>query len=441
MPLFNKNATNIPEKDIIDLVQRHSHDLDRGLEPLLEKIGDARIVLLGEASHGTHEYYLWRSRITQRLVKEKGFKIIGVEGDWPDCYQINRYIRHYADSRPSAVEVLKEFDRWPSWMWANWEIAALMEWLKKYNSEKPFNQQTGFYGLDVYSLWESLEAIIEYVRKHDPDATAAAVEALQCFEPYQREGSTYASAARFVPDSCKKEVLDVLRKIRMRVPMYNSDPEAPFSAEQNAMTAVNAERYYRSMIEGGPESWNIRDTHMTDTLEKLLDFHGPDSRAIVWEHNTHIGDARATGMSRSGMVNVGQLVREKWGRSNSVLVGFGSYEGSVIAGRGWGSSMEEMEVPPAREDSWEAILHQSDPKNKLIITSELRKESMMTQHLNHRAIGVVYDPELEYRRNYVPSLMTERYDAFLFLDKSQGLHPVKGKADVSKTPETYPWGI
>jgi len=441
MKLFTKNRGKKNEPGVAGLMASLSYDAESSLEPLYDAIGDARIVLLGEASHGTHEYYTWRSRITQHLVKEKGFNIIGVEGDWPDVYRINRYVKNYPGSENSSLEVLKQFRRWPSWMWANWEVAALMEWLKAHNRPKTWDQQSGFYGLDVYSLWESLEAVMGYLKKHDPDAVATAQKALECLEPYHREGSDYAAATRFVSESCQNEVLELLNKIRSRAVYYDGDREAPFNVEQNALTAVNAERYYRSMIAGGSGSWNIRDTHMSDTLEKLLEFHGEGSKAVVWEHNTHIGDARATDMGRSGIVNVGQLVRERWGREACVLVGIGSYQGSVIAGRSWGAPMEEMKVPEAREGSWEAVLHETTPASKLIITSHMKDKAPLKRHFDHRAIGVVYRPEMERHGNYVPSLISDRYDAFLFLDKTRALHPITSKADLSMTPDTYPWGL
>lgn len=441
MGIFEKRIDDISDHDIMTLIENNSHDLDHGLEPLMDRIGDARIVLLGEASHGTHEYYLWRARITRRLVQEKNFNIIGVEGDWPDCYRINRYVRNYENGGESAPEVLQKFHRWPTWMWANWEVAEMMEWLREHNEDKDYNKQAGFYGLDVYSLWESLEAIRDYLRKNDSEALEAVDKAMLCFEPYGREGPDYASSTRFTPETCEKEVIDLLKKIRDRVPLYNSDPEAPFNAEQNAFVAVNAENYYREMVKGGPGSWNVRDVHMTDTLERLLKFHGEKSKAIVWEHNTHIGDARATNMQRSGMVNVGQLTRERWGRSSAVLIGFGSYRGSVIAGREWGGRMKSMEVPEARQGSWEALLHSVPPASKLIITKDIKDYPLLSEPFNHRAIGVVYDPEMEHYGNYVPSRITDRYDAFVYLDESSALHPLDTKTETQLTPETYPWGI
>ncbi len=419
----------------------HFYDPEDQLEKLFEQIGNSRIVLLGEASHGTHEYYTWRARISKELIRNKGFNMICVEGDWPDCYRINRYIRSYTEDDVSALQVLKEFHRWPTWMWANWEIAALMDWLKNHNKGKDFRGQAGFYGLDVYSLWESLEAIFDYLEKNDPAALPVAERAIQCFEPYDREGQDYATAARLTPESCEPAVLRLLMELRERVPMYNSDPEAPFNTEQNAHTAVNAERYYRSMIKGGPESWNIRDTHMTDTLERLLDFYGSDSKAIVWEHNTHIGDARATDMHRHGMVNVGQLARERWKDQAVFSVGFGSYRGTVIAGESWGAPMEEMEVPAARKDSWEELLHREGPEDKVIICREIKDYELMSKRLSHRAIGVVYDPTMERYGNYVPSLIPARYDAFMFIDETKALHPIYTSKEENLVPETYPFGL
>ena len=441
MSYIEKNISRVHEREIINILQDRSHDLEPDLEPLYDRIGDSSIVMLGEASHGTHEYYLWRARITKHLIENKGFTIVGVEGDWPDCYRINRYIRNYQDSGDSAFEVLRKFNRWPTWMWANWETAALMDYLKEHNNSIKHSQQVGFYGLDVYSLWESLEAIQEYLRKNDPEALKLAEQAMQCFEPYDSEGTEYASATRFVPETCEEEVIDLLKKIRSRMALYDSDPEGPFNAEQNAMTAVNAERYYRAMVAGGPESWNIRDEHMTDTLERLLDFHGPGAKAIVWEHNTHIGDARATDMHRSGMVNVGQLARDRWGTEDTVLVGFGSYKGSVIAGDAWGARMREMQVPPAREFSWEEILHSTFSGDELIITRDLTDFPIFSNRIDHRAIGVVYHPERERFGNYVPSVITERYDAFIFIDETRALHPIKSEADQDKVPETFPWAF
>jgi len=410
------------------------------LDPLMDRIGDARIVLLGEASHGTHEYYTWRSRISRRLIEQKGFSFIAVEGDWPDCYHINRFVKGYADSGAYSTEVLHHFQRWPTWMWANWEIASLSDWLRAYNEGFSLERKVGFYGLDVYSLWESLESLTEYLRREDPEAARLAMNAVQCFEPYGEEGVHYARAASVIPEPCRSEVKTLLREIRRKAATYDHDREAPLNAEINAMVAVDAERYYESMISFGPQSWNIRDTHMVDTLNRILHFHGPKAKAIVWEHNTHIGDARYTDMKEEGMVNVGQLVRQQHEIEDVVIVGFGSYQGSVIAGKGWSEPMEVMPVPPARPGSVEALLHTESAADRLLIFDHANATGRFRTALPHRAIGVVYRPEREAYGNYVPTILSARYDAFLYLDQTQALYPLHLHPDLHQTPETYPFG-
>lgn len=413
------------------------HDLDA----LIDRIGNSKVVMLGEASHGNHEYYTWRAAITRRLVTEKGFSFIAVEGDWPDCYNINRYIKHYPGSPSTAREVLDKFNRWPSWMWANWEIAALMEWLRDHNSKKQPGQRTGFYGLDVYSLWESIEAVVSYLEKEDPDAAVAARQAMRCFQPYAEDPQGYAHANFRFPGKCKDAVLKMLAEIVDRSPIYDSDPEAALSTEQNAHVVVNAEKYYRSMVSFSSESWNIRDTHMAETLQRLLDFHGSSAKAIVWEHNTHIGDARATDMADDEMVNIGQLARERYGESEVALVGFASYKGSVIAGRAWGAPMQEMEMPPAQPGSVEYMLHNESSSNRMIIFENSSSNDRFMQELTHRAIGVVYHPEREKLGNYVPSIMAKRYDALIYLDETKALHPLHHEKGGNKIPDTYPFGM
>ena len=284
----------------------------RDLDPLLEHIGEARFVLLGEASHGTSEYYTWRAEISRRLITEKGFQFIAVEGDWPSCDQLDRYIKDQGDG--DAEDAFQSFDRWPSWMWANEEIAELADWLKSHNRGR--SDQVGFHGLDVYSLWDSLYAVIGYLRRVDPGAIDTARRAFRCFEPYGEDAQEYARAtARLVPSTCEEEAVALLADIRRNGPAYREDDRwAAFRADQNALVVRDAEAYYRAMIRGGPESWNVRDRHMQETLERLAKFYGPMSRGIVWEHNTHIGDARFTDMAGDGMVNLGQLSRERWVR-------------------------------------------------------------------------------------------------------------------------------
>ena len=440
---FTKESS-VDSDEIIQSIRQWAYPLHEqaDIQPLLDKIGDARIVMLGEASHGTHEYYTWRSYITKRLIEEKGFDFIAVEGDWPDCYRINRYIKGADPSANKAFDVLHEFRRWPTWMWANWEMVALVEWLKKINEGKPNNRKIGFYGLDVYSLWESLESIMQYLRKTDPIALQSAEEAFRCFEPYrQGEAIAYAKATQFVPELCQQEVVQLLKDIQVRSSQYNTNHENVFSAAQNARIAVNAEKYYRTMIQGGPHSWNVRDKHMSDTLDNLLNFHGSQSKVIVWEHNTHIGDARATDMAGEGMYNIGELARINHQDKGVMLVGFGSYKGTVIAGKSWGAPIRSVVLPPAMENSWEDLLHQAGAGNKLLIMEDLSTDTLMENHIGHRAVGVVYNPEYEKYGNYVPSLLPLRYDAFIYLDQTKALFPLHIEPDGRQIPETYPFGV
>lgn len=418
----------------------HELQNSKDLDALIEDIGDAQVVMLGEASHGTHEYYTWRTAITKRLIQEKGFNFIGVEGDWPDCYRINRYIKGYKEGGHDIQTILKAFDRWPTWMWANWEIAALAEWLHEFNSGRAVNKKVGFYGLDVYSLWDSMKEMLQYLEKEDATAAAAVKKAIKCFEPYEENEQLYARYS-LTEHSCRDKVLELLKEIRLRAQFLDGDPEAGFNAEQNALIAVNAENYYRTMMGFDNESWNVRDRHMMETLDRLLTFHGKSSKAIVWEHNTHIGDARATDMKRGGMVNIGQLAREQYGINKVYLVGFGSYQGSVIAGEEWGALMEEMEVPPAREGSIEHQLHQQSSRDRYLLFNTEDIQRKYESSIRHRAIGVVYNPERERHGNYVPSVMSQRYDAFLFLDTTTALHPLHLQPHDEKMPETYPFGF
>ncbi|PRZ21035.1 erythromycin esterase family protein [Flavobacterium granuli] len=435
----------IRSNEIIALLNSTATPLESSndLDPLLEYIGEAKYVLLGEASHGTHEYYTWRAKITQRLIKEKGFSFVGVEGDWPDCYRLNRYAKGYLDPGKDIFSVMDEFKRWPTWMWANWETAAFIDWLKTHNENIAADKRIGFYGLDLYSFRESMNSIIQYLEKNDPKALKIAKEALSCYEPYSKdEGQSYARASAFVPELCENEIINMLTAIRKNAVNYNSDHENAMSTEQNAFVARNAEKYFRAMIRRGSASWNIRDEHMVSTVERLLKFHGTDAKVIVWEHNTHIGDARATDMAAEGMVNVGQLLREQYSTDGVVAVGFGSYKGSVIAGREWGDSMRKINVPEAEQESWEDLFHlASNGQNKLLLMNTLREEKCLSDFIGHRAIGVVYNPEHERFGNYVPSILPKRYDAFVYLDETTALHPIHIQPQGNQIPETYPFGM
>ncbi|HYG51564.1 MAG TPA: erythromycin esterase family protein [Flavobacteriales bacterium] len=444
---------NKPQADAVHtkkLLVENSVELNTGpaMDALIEKIGDVQVVLLGEASHGTHEYYTWRSLISKRLIEEKNFSFIAVEGDWPDCYTLNRCIKNYPGACPDVETALKAFDRWPTWMWANWEIVALARWMQTYNRERPKESKIGFYGLDVYSLWESLETILKFLEKKGPEAKSTALEAIKCFGPYRHdEGLSYARTARFVPAPCENEVVDLLVHMRKNAMKYTHDHEEAFNVEQNAWVVAGAENYYRTMLVAGPESWNIRDRHMVDTLNRLMQLYGRNSKAIVWEHNTHIGDARATDMWRDGMINTGQLIREQYGEKNVYTVGFGSWSGTVIAADQWGRPPTIMEVPPARQGSWENLLHglangeRTNASDRLVFMNRKMQADLGKEHLPHRAIGVTYSPRYERFLNYVPSRMPYRYDAFIYIDQTQALHPLHVKPDPGQVPETFPFGL
>jgi erythromycin esterase-like protein len=429
-----------PEKAVTLTIPNHPLRNEQDLDILLREIGDARVVLLGEASHGTSEYYTWRAAISKRLIQEKGFDFISIEGEWADSYRVNEYIKGGLNDSAAAVALLEQYNRWPTWMWGNYEVASLVTWLNEHNQSKPAASKVGFFGLDVYCLWESMTELMPYVQD-DPLLVKAAKNVHACFQPYSADPLLYAQALANADANCRAETNRLWKEIQKRSKAEGAvQSEVQFVAEQNALVALNGERYYRTAVSSSSEAWNIRDRHMALTLKRLLDFHGPDSKAIVWQHNTHAGDARYTDMAKNGEVNVGQLARKEYGEDNVFIVGFGSYTGSVIAAGGWGAPMKPIQSPPAVQGSWEQILHQLSPANKLILSKDIREEKHLKRPLGHRAIGVVYTPELEHLGNYVPSVIPKRYDAFLYIDSTHALHPIEDITVRNEPPDLYPWG-
>ena len=406
---------------------------------LLDRVGGARVVMLGGASHGTHEFYRWRAALTRRLIVEKGFSFVAVEGDWPDCDRVDRAVRCAPGAPDDPRDALAAFERWPTWMWANEEVVDFTRWLRAHNSGLDPRERVGFHGLDVYSLWESLREVLVHLREHDPAEVPTALAAYRCFEPYGESARDYAMATRLVPTGCEDEVVDLLVRLRERA-AGGGDGGGAFRVWQNAEVVAGAERYYRAMLGGGRESWNIRDRHMDDTLARLLDHRGPGSKAVVWAHNTHVGDARATAMAAHGEVNIGQLARERHGEDQVVLVGFGSHRGTVVAGDSWGAPVRELPVPPARPGSLEDVLHAAAPGRALFVLPRHDRPDLLTDELGHRAIGVVYHPERDHRGNYVPTVLGDRYDAFLWFDETRALHPLRVRHVDALEPETYPTG-
>lgn len=421
------------QKAIEDLmVPLHTED---DFDKLIHFIKDKRVVMLGEASHGTEEFYSYRRKISQRLIEDYGFKFIAVEGDWPDAYRVNRYVR-YGEGR-SAKDVLLQNKRWPTWMWANEQVVKLAEWLR--------GRDVGFYGLDVYSLFDSIYAVIDFLETHYPEIANEAAKRYSCFEPYEGDEISYAKALLLDPEGCEKEVLLNLQEIlKLRLEdVKKKDGEELFSAQQNAWIIANAETYYRAMIKADDNSWNVRDNHMMVTLDQLLERHGEAAKGIVWAHNTHIGDYRATDMRESGHINIGGLARQAYGDDNVALVGFGTYEGEVVAGSAWGSEEKILQVPPAKPGSYEDHFHQVVLKHgakQFYILMEEKEETPLAQQLGHRAIGVVYDPRYESRSNYVPTELSKRYDAFMFLNRTSALRSLHVRKQPGTFPETYPFG-
>lgn len=412
-----------------------THLDDRNLSGLAQRLADRRVVQIGEASHGTSEFYAVRAELSKRLIADHGFSFVAVEGDWPACRSLHAFAS--GQGSDDVTRPLAAFDRWPAWMWANWEVADFAVWLRAHNGGQRGVDAVGFFGLDVYSLHDSLDAVLTYLREHRPDALDTARRAFSCFEPYRAEGEFVG--ARLVPEGCEDEVVELLQTLRAR--RAERDGAALFDAEQNALVALNAERYYRAALRGGGASWNVRDRHMQDTLERLLGSHAPDAKAIVWAHNTHVGDARFTDMGPAGMVNLGQLSRERFGRDHVALIGFGTHHGAVLAGRSWGAPQEVMDVPAATRHSWEDGLHRSGLERAILDAKDLAGEPAYQRAREHRAIGVVYRPERERFGNYVPTVLPERYDAFIYLDQTHALHPVGGAGSADRPPETFPWAL
>ncbi|MFC4550720.1 MULTISPECIES: erythromycin esterase family protein [Halorussus] len=430
-------------------IERAADAIDERAEPLDEdavsriadELEDESFVLFGEASHGTSEYYRWRARLTAELVERGEASFVAVEGDWTDCYEVNRWIRGNRTDE-NASDVLGEFDRWPTWMWANWEVAALVERLRAYNRDRPAEEEVGFYGLDVYSLFESMEAVIAFLEDFDPEAAERARDAYRCFEPYGEDAREYGRSTRIVPDDCEDEVIEIRAELRRDFEDASDDAESEdrFAAEQNALVAKNAEEYYRTMVRGSDESWNVRDRHMAETLDRLAernDVAGDGGTAIVWAHNTHVGDARATDMPDRGRLNLGQLVRERHGDEDTAIVGFGTHRGSVIAANSWGADHEEMRVPEAREGSVGDVFHRGRGEDCWLVDTD---DPALRERRGHRAIGVVYDPERE-SFNYVPTNLAERYDLFVHVEESTALHPLHPEPEMRESPDLYPWGV
>jgi erythromycin esterase-like protein len=420
-------------------------------DALVELIGDRRFVLIGEASHGTHEFYRERARITRRLIDECGFTAVAVEADWPDAYRVNRYVMGLSHDA-NADEALSSFQRFPAWMWRNRDVEAFVQWLRVRNdAHLAATTKVRFYGLDLYSLRASMEAVVEYLDHIDPDEAVRARERYSCFDQVGGEGQAYGyglATARTIP--CENEVVTQLLELRRRAEGYLrrdgwiADDEF-FFAEQNARLVRNAEEYYQQMYRAEVSSWNLRDRHMAETLDALvehLDGQVPRAKIVVWEHNSHVGDARATEMGARGELNVGQLARQRFGRE-CVLVGLTTFDGTVTAATDWGGPAERKRVRPARADSHEAFLHDSELSRFWLDTSTTAVHDLFAVARIERAIGVIYRPETERQSHYFDARLADQFDVVLHLDHTRALEPLERTSlwDQGEPPETFPSGI
>lgn len=410
------------------------------LGPLLERLAGARVVCLGEATHGTSEFYRMRARITRELVARHGFRIVALEADWPDASRVDRWVRGEANG---AAPGEAPFTRFPRWMWRNFEMLELLGWLREHNElRRDEEPKAGVYGLDLYSMFTSIRAVIEFLERVDPAAARVARQRYSCLTPWEHDPQAYGAAAlsgRY--RVCEKEAIAMLRDLlARRLELSEQDGERFLDAARNAALVANAERYYRAMYFGGDESWNERDRHMFETLEALLDFHGPQAKAVVWAHNSHLGDARATEMGVHGQLNLGQLCRERFGEA-AHLIGFGTDHGTVAAARAWDGPMEVMRVRPAHPESYEHLCHESGVAAFFLPLREPERmevrEELLAPRLE-RAIGVVYRPESELASHYFHASLPVQFDAWIWFDETTAVHPVS-EADAGRLEGAHPF--
>ncbi len=447
-------ASRMENPSPIDVLRRHAQPLrggERDHDALLALIGDARYVLLGEATHGTHEFYAERAALTRRLIEEKQFDALAIEGDWPDTYRLNRFVRGAADDR-SAAAALAGYQRFPAWMWRNTDVVAFVDWLRAFNLQRPEPQRAGVYGLDLYSLRGSMAAVTDYLARTDPPAAERARQRYACFDHFDGDPQRYGLLAGLdVSVSCRQQVLAMLVDMRRHAAKHTHDPydvEAAFDAVQNARLVNNAEAYYRSTVFRNDESsWNLRDRHMAETLAEIERHIGRDGHApkiVVWAHNSHLGDARATEMGqRRGELNLGQLVRQRHG-DDSVLVGFTTHDGHVMAATEWDGAHQRKAVLPSRADSYERLLHATGvPRFTLPLRGAPEVQKVLTAPRRERAIGVIYRPETELHSHYFHATLARQFDAVVHIDTSSAVVPLDPQEEpaLREAAETYPSGL
>ena len=395
---------------------------DVSLDQLITAAADKKLVLLGEASHGTHEYYVWRDRISRRLIAEQDFSFIAVEGDFASLYHLNRYVKNMDGGGTTAKEVLLKLDRWPTWMWANDEVVALAEWLRNHNDQLPQDKKIGFYGMDVYDEWNSKKVVLDLLKTTDQNVYDYVKNQYRCFEPHIGDSWKYADAVSTGKKNCATATTNVVAYIRAnRRKLKALSDDTYFYLLQNTIVVQNAEEFYRESVASKSQiSWNSRVHHMHSTVNDLLEFYGEHSKGIVWAHNTHIGDATYSSMRNTGEKNIGQLTREQLGNDKVFLIGFTTFEGKVIAGSSWGAPMKEMTIPPAVPKSIEYKLNSIAEESFYMIFDEKDRKDKNLQVIGHRAIGVVYNPRGD-KRQFVPTIVPMRYDVLFFFKKTTAL--------------------
>lgn len=426
--------------DIADACEPFNSLGSADLGPLLERIGEARLVLIGEASHGTSEFYKMRSRITSELITKKNFNLVAIEADWPDAARIDHYVRHF-DYPPSEWTA---FARFPTWMWRNNEMREFVDWLHVHNAGMAHDERVAFHGLDLYSLYSSIRSILKYLDEVDPATARLARQRYGCLTPWQADPATYGRAALTGSyRSCEKDVVRMLIELSGKHRDYaEHDGERFLDAIQNARLVANAERYYRVMYYGSRESWNLRDTYMFETLKLLQGFHQPDNKAIVWAHNSHVGNAAATEMSARGEINIGQLCREEFG-DNVYSIGFGTDSGTVAAASDWDGPMEIKDVQPSLRGSYERLFHDVGLPGFLLglrhISSSSLRDALSKPRLE-RAIGVIYRPETELASHYFQATLPQQFDEYIWIDTTKAVQPF-ATAELEGVPDTYPFGL
>lgn len=446
---LNKEAKEISpsnqEKTVTELIEQAAEPFDKregaDFTSLLERVGDAKVVLIGEASHGTSEFYRLREQLTRELIQKKGFNIVSLEADWPDAAHIDRYVRETNISLPEE----EPFTRFPTWMWSNGEVLSFVKWLKDHNENKSENEKVGVFGLDFYSMFSSVKAIVDYLEDIDSDLAETARNRYGCLSPYEGNPASYGAAAMSDQyKNCEKDVTEMLSKILSeRADIAENNGGRYFDAIQNARLVKNAEKYYRSMYLGAQSSWNLRDSHMYDTLKSLMEHKGSDAKVVVWAHNSHIGNAQATEMGARGEHNIGQLAKEDLG-DKAYNIGFGTDHGTVAAAHNWGDEMNIMDVRPTPKESIEFLMHQAKPNNFLLPLHKQGHEDL-TERLEEsrleRAIGVIYRPKTEMQSHYFQASLSNQFDEYIWVDETEAITPLPVRKKEEGVPETYPFGL